>query len=154
GTYGLAISHLPAADWVLGFTNMLWVPGVGLMGTFILLLFPDGHLPSPRWRWFAWLCASVIVLSSLAILLGTETLVEEGFPSLLNPWHVADLEILIVAVLLFPLCILGSAASLVVRYRGASGVERDQLKLLAFAAAIVAVSYLLVMLFSIGFGDE
>jgi signal transduction histidine kinase len=154
GTYGLAISHLPAANWVLGFTIMLWVPPVGLMGTFTLLLFPDGHLPSPRWRWFAWLCASVIVVTSLAILLGSETLVEESFPTLLNPWHVADLEILIVAVALFPLCILGSAASLVVRYRGASGVEREQLKLLAFAAAVVAVSYLLVMVFSLASGDE
>jgi signal transduction histidine kinase len=154
GTYGLAISRLPAADWVLGFTIMLWVPPVGLMGTFTLLLFPDGHLPSPRWRWFAWLCAGVLVVSSLAILLGTETLAEVGFPTLPNPWHVADLEVLIVAIFLFPLCILGSAASLVVRYRGAKGVERDQLKLLAFAAAVVAVSYLLVMLFSLASGDE
>ena len=54
GVYGLGVSHLPAADWVLSFTGWQWIPPIGLMGTFALLLFPDGHLPSPRWRWFAW----------------------------------------------------------------------------------------------------
>ena len=53
------------------------------------------------------------------------------------------------ALLLFPFCILGSAASLVVRYRRSRGIERDQLKLLAFAAATVAVAYLVIMLLSI-----
>jgi signal transduction histidine kinase len=153
GTYGLAISPLPAAGWVLAFTNMLWVPPIGLMGTFTLLLFPDGHLPSPRWRWFAWLCAVVLVLTSLGILFETRTLAELGFPDMQNPWMSPALGFLAAAIVLFPFCILGSAASLVVRYRGSSGNERDQLKLLAFAAATVAVSYLLVMILSLGSGE-
>jgi signal transduction histidine kinase len=153
GTYGLAISPLPAAEWVLAFTNPLWVPPIGLMGTFTLLLFPDGHLPSPRWRWFAWLCGAVLVLTSLGILFGTKTLAEVGFPDLGNPWATPALTFLQVAIVLFPFCIIGSAGSLVVRYRRASGTERDQLKLLAFAAATVAVSYLLVMILSLGSGE-
>ncbi|MDP9299459.1 MAG: histidine kinase, partial [Actinomycetota bacterium] len=149
GVYGLTVSHLPAADWVLSFTGWLWIPPIGLMGTFALLLFPDGHLPSPRWRWFAWFSAVVLVLTSLAILLGQGNLADAGFPNLQNRFGVPGLSFLAVVLLLFPFCILGSAASLVVRFRRSRGVEREQLKLLAFAAAAVAVAYLIIMLLSI-----
>jgi signal transduction histidine kinase len=149
GVYGLTMSHLPAADWVLSFTEWLWIPPIGLMGTFALLLFPDGHLPSPRWRWFAWLSAIVLVLSSLAILLGQGGLADAGFPNVQNRFGVPGASFLFVALLLFPFCILGSAASLVVRFRRSRGVEREQLKLLAIAAAAVAVAYLIIMLLSI-----
>jgi signal transduction histidine kinase len=149
GVYGLTVSHLPAADWVLSFTGWLWVPPIGLMGTFALLLFPDGHLPSPRWRWFAWSCAVVLVLSSLAILLGQGNLADSGFPNVQNRFGIPGTSFLFVALLLFPFCILGSSASLVVRFRRSRGGEREQLKLLAIAAAAVAVAYLIVMLLSI-----
>jgi signal transduction histidine kinase len=150
GTYGVAISRLPADTWTLAFTDMLWVPPIGLMGTFTLLLFPDGHLPSPRWRWFAWVCAVVLVVSCVGILVGASTMADSGFPNLANPFAIPSLEFLQVALVLFPFCILGSAGSLVVRYRRSRGTERDQLKLLAFAAATVAASYLVIMLLSIG----
>jgi signal transduction histidine kinase len=149
GVYGLTVSHLPAADWVLSFTEWLWIPPIGLMGTFALLLFPDGHLPSPRWRWFAWLSAIVLVLSSLAILLSQGGLADAGFANVQNRFGVPGASFLFVALLLFPFCILGSAASLVVRFRRSRGVEREQLKLLAIAAAAVAVAYLIIMLLSI-----
>jgi signal transduction histidine kinase len=149
GVYGLAVSHLPAADWVLSFTEWIWIPPIGLMGTFALLLFPDGHLPSPRWRWFAWLCAIVLVLSSLAILLGQGGLADAGFPNVQNRFGVPGASFLSVSLLLFPFCIVGSAASLVVRFRRSRGLERQQLKLLAIGAAAVAVAYLIIMLLSI-----
>ena len=150
GTYGVAMSRLPADTWTLAFTDMLWVPPIGLMGTFTLLLFPDGHLPSPRWRWFAWVCAVVLVVSCVGILVGASTMADSGFPNLANPFAIPSLEFLQVSLVLFPFCILGSAGSLVVRYRRSRGTERDQLKLLAFAAATVAASYLVIMLLSIG----
>ncbi|MGH3147649.1 MAG: hypothetical protein ACRDTR_17795, partial [Rubrobacter sp.] len=37
------------------FYTWLWVPTVGLVGIFLILLFPDGRLPSRRWRPLAWL---------------------------------------------------------------------------------------------------
>ena len=49
--------------------NPMWVPVVGLPVTFLLLLFPDGHLPSPRWRWFARILAASLVIIFLTIVL-------------------------------------------------------------------------------------
>src|SRR5215210_6733400 len=46
---------------VAGINNWLWVPAVGVLGTYLLLLFPDGRLPSSRWRPLAWLCGAVLV---------------------------------------------------------------------------------------------
>jgi two-component system, NarL family, sensor kinase len=41
------------------------MPTVGLVGTYLLLLFPDGKLPSKRWRLLAWISGAVIVLLSI-----------------------------------------------------------------------------------------
>ena len=46
-------------------TQSLWIPPVGLLGIYLILLFPDGKLPSRRWRPVAWL--SGMVLASLGI---------------------------------------------------------------------------------------
>jgi hypothetical protein len=47
----------------------LWVPTVGLLGTFLILLFPDGKLPSRRWGPLVWLSGTVIVVESIATFL-------------------------------------------------------------------------------------
>ena len=44
----------------------LWVPTVGLLGIYLILLFPDGKLPSKSWRPLAWFSGVVIVLLSIA----------------------------------------------------------------------------------------
>ena len=49
------------------YKQSLWVPAVGLLGTYVFLLFPDGRLPSRRWRPLAWLSGTVIVLVSILV---------------------------------------------------------------------------------------
>ena len=51
GEYGVTQpGSVPFPVVVAGVNNWLWVPAVGLIGTYLLLLFPDGRLPSRRWR--------------------------------------------------------------------------------------------------------
>jgi hypothetical protein len=70
GVYGVAKpSSVPFPVVVAGINNWLWVPAVGLLGTYLLLLFPDGRLPSRRWRPLAWLSGAVIVLASVGVML-------------------------------------------------------------------------------------
>ena len=140
-------------DLVVALTSSLWVPAVGLMGTFMILLFPDGRLPSPRWRPLAW--ASGITLVAIFVVnpfvpLSLRRISQTpGTPRGANPLGIEALEPIIgawnLSVGLIPLCILGCAASLVLRFRRSQGHERLQLKWMAAAAATVAIGYLVFM---------
>ncbi len=97
---------------------------------FLLLLFPTGGLPSRRWRTLAW-TAAVAGAVLLALNLFFESPDEVG--GTITTMTVAAAFVIFAAVGL-------SALSLVVRYRRASGVERQQLKWFALAAVVAASS--------------
>jgi len=150
--YGLVIvpGSLPGAGIVAALTEGMWVPGIGLMGTFLILLYPDGHLPSPRWRPVAWLSAITLVVVMLVIDFLPSKMQEGPVPDMTNPigWEAGEgvLTVLLIVFLpLVPISILACAAGLVTRFRRARGVERQQLKWLATAGAVVAFLYLLTM---------
>ena len=110
---------------------------------FLFLLFPTGHLRSRRWRPVAWLAGlGLLCLTAGSITLATRVWSDpfagsedatRGLPALL-------LLVFSVAVLALPLTLVLSAVSVVVRFRGSSGDERQQLKWFVAAAAVVAVS--------------
>ncbi len=124
-------------------TQGIWVPPVGLLGVYMILLFPDGRLPSRRWRPFAWFAGALMVLIPVIFVFTPGPL--EGHPGARNPFGLEQypwLGYASLAVLpLLPLCILASAVSLVLRYRRSGGEVREQIKWLAFAASFVGVVF-------------
>ncbi len=134
-------------------TQATWIPPVGLLGIYLILLFPDGKLPARRWRPLAWLSGVVMVLASLGITFAPGPLDEH--PGVRNPIGLEGAPWIATAVipilLLLPLCMLASASSLVLRYRRSGGEEREQIKWIAFAASVVGLLYLVTMISSFAF---
>src|SRR5829696_1890376 len=114
---------------------------VGLLGTFLILLFPDGRLLSGSWRPLAWLSGTLLVLGSVANALAPGPLPDLG--GVRNPFGLEGYAWMPGARdalnLLLSLCMLASASSLVLRYRRSGGVVREQIKWIAFAASLVAL---------------
>ena len=121
----------------------MWAPAVGLFGIYLILLFPDGRLPSRRWRPLAWLSGAVIVLVSAGFVLSPGPM--DGLGGVRNPFGLEKFPWLADATLgvmvLLPLCILVSAISLVLRFLRSEGEQREQIKWLAFAASILGLGF-------------
>jgi hypothetical protein len=155
--YGAATpGSVPFPVAVAGISDWMWVPAMGLLGTYVLLLFPDGRLPSRRWRPLAWLSGAVILLLSVSVMLAPGRLgnlagVRKPFGIEGAEWMTAGAYVLLP---LLPLCMLASALSLVMRYRRSRGEERQQIKWMAFAASVVVVLYVIAMIVSFVFPEE
>jgi hypothetical protein len=155
--YGLARpGSVPFPVGVAALTSWLWVPVVGLLGTYVFLLFPDGRLPSRRWRPLAWLSGVVILLVSIQVAFAPGPLeglggVRNPFAFLVFPWMKTVPYLLIP---LFLLCMVLSVFSLIVRYRHSRGEQRQQIKWIAFAAALIGTLYLIAMIGSIVYPQE
>ncbi len=106
------------------------------LAPFLLLLFPTGRLPSRRWRILAWiLIMSEVVFLALSIFFGSPDQVGGSITVIT----------FVVVSMIFATVVL-SALSLVVRYRQASGVERQQLKWFALAAVLVVSNLVGILL--------
>jgi len=142
--YGLNAhpGSVPGAIWIAVLSQLTWVPFVVGLGFYLPLLYPSGHLPSPRWRPVAFLGIVAILFSTAQNALAPFT--AGAFPAGdKNPLAIGGpvgqlasllgLASSLIGVFAVPLV----AASLVIRYRRASGIERQQLKWLAAVAVIV-----------------
>jgi hypothetical protein len=133
--YAAATGKLPAPGAVAAAGGIGWVAG-GTLTPFLMLLFPDGRLPSPRWRVLVW---TVLAAGAVSVVLGP-FMPGQGIASVENPFgvggRVGEVVFATIAVGVFVIfgCILLSALSLVFRYRRAGGVERQQIKWFAYAA--------------------
>jgi hypothetical protein len=128
---------LPAVSWAAWVGDWIWCPIV-ISGPWLLLLFPNGQLPSRRWRPFAWLLAvlSALLLVTAALRPGPT----EMAPRIVNPLgveFVGDLADVVAAIMLGALLV--SAAALLLRFRRSRGEERQQIKLVVYAGAVLAV---------------
>lgn len=108
----------------------------------VFLIAPDGHLPSPRWRWAVWVTGTGLVLHTL----GTLTTPPGDFVYGQRDSSRAITEPLLTAGwMLVAVGLLASTASLVVRLRRARDDVRRQLLWIAAAAALLAVGVVAIL---------
>jgi MFS family permease len=132
---------LPGGELAAWFSEWSWVVWIGLVGVFFVLLFPNGRLPSPRWRWLPRLTVAAIVTGVAGIAFRPGPLEEAPYVRS-NPLGIEGAEALIsvleVGLVLLPVCILFAGVSMVMRFRRSGGIERLQLKWLAYSVSVVA----------------
>lgn len=146
GLLALPPGTLPGAGAAAALASSSWVAFIMAMGTFLVLLFPDGRPPTPRWRWVVWASGAVVVLLTSTIVLFPGELAEGPVPLMANPLGQEALRgplSVALAVLLpaVPLLVVVSVAGLVVRFRRSTGIVRQQLKWLTLAGGVVALVY-------------
>jgi signal transduction histidine kinase len=133
---------LPAGNLLAWFSN--WTAFAPLAAlAFLFLLFPNGHLPSRRWRPVAWFVAGVFSLDTLFFLLFSTMTWSNPYGRSSN--NSPGLFWFIIIILPLFCAIAGSVAAVVVRFRGSTGEERLQLKW--FATGAVAVGCTLIASF-------
>jgi len=143
------------ADWWVGtghgpellgrtaawYASLSWIPFILVPSTFLLALFPDGRLLSGRWRWVAWAAGLGIAGSFVSQGLAPGKL--EDYPQVTNPYGIHTPVLDLVTGLSFLVLVVGvggSTASLIVRFRRARGSQREQMKWLAVAGVVAAVT--------------
>jgi hypothetical protein len=151
--YALATTGVVPLPAAVALNQWLWVPPVGLLSIYLILFFPDGKLPSRRWRPLAWFSGAVLVVVSLSIALAPGPLPDLGgvrnpFGFEGYPW-IADVSNVISP--LIPLCAVASALGLVLRYRRCGSEEREQIKWIAFAGSFVGLMSLITVLSALVF---
>ena len=134
---------LPGGDVMAWLASWIFLPSLFVLPPLLFLLFPTGRVLGPRWRPVGWL----IALGTLAIVpawtLPPGPLGEGAFEEVANPVGVEGAGPLLDTVgglgwFALAAGIVASAASMVVRLRRSRGVERQQLKWVATAAALFA----------------
>lgn len=126
-------------EWVAWVSSWTWVISGSLLAIYLPLLFPDGRLPSYRWRWLPRVAGGAIAMIVVANALSVE-----ATAPVRNPLGIAELTELLDLVGLigfasYASCIVAAAISVVGRFRGSQGIARRQMLLFVASAAIVAI---------------
>lgn len=143
--YELGHTHLPFGLPAAWLTLWLTIPGFGLF-IHLLLRFPSGRLPSPRWTWISRVATTAVAVTALAYALrpgpidnvkGLSNPLGELGPAWLSEAGLA------VGDTLLPLSGFAAVASLFLRYRRARTTERQQMKWFVLAIAVFPVLFAL-----------
>ncbi len=156
GVYSLitAPGSLPVGVFVSLFGGVGRSIGWFLIITFLLLLFPNGHLPSSRWRPLAWIIAGLLVAEPFTLIFDPTPFinVDSSLAGVQNPLGISGASALfdhfntLVNLLLF-LTAVACIASVFVRFRRAKGDERQQLKWLAYGTVISLLVIVAIIVF-------
>jgi hypothetical protein len=131
---------LPGGEGLVWLTALLGGPIVFAVFALVFLLFPDGRLLSRRWRLVVWLDL-IAVVCLFAWAFEPEPLGNLGLVRLANPFGVEGLAALLgklgmVGLFMTLAVAVAGGISLVLRFRRARGVERQQLKWFAFSGVV------------------
>jgi hypothetical protein len=138
--------YLPAGQAAAWGSTWLYVPSGALL-VYVTLLFPDGRLPSRRWRPLAWLVGIAAVVGATAAALLPVPIC--NVCSIENPLGIEGLESVsdlvdsLIEAFWYGVLGLVAVASLCLRYRRAGGVERQQIKWFAYAATVIFLGAIL-----------
>ncbi len=143
---------LPGAQIMAWFSSWIAMPVLVLAGTLLFLLFPDGRLPSRRWRYVIWTAAVGSVMVAVGVALRAGPL--DTHSSIDNPFGIGGVVgdvlwvVSIAGAMLLNVGWIASGASLIWRWRRAGGVERQQIKWFAYAAVLIGVGFFASLVFS------
>ncbi|MBA2712677.1 MAG: hypothetical protein H0U55_03860 [Rubrobacteraceae bacterium] len=135
---------LPGGETMAWLSNWIFIPVLFAAPAMLFLLFPDGNLLSPRWRAVFWL----VILTTCATMTTSifqPVLNDPPFEGVVNPLGFSPPQ-----ALLAPLSYIGwpgmaasflvAAFAMILRLRRSRGVQRQQLKWLAAAAAVLPLA--------------
>ncbi len=135
----------PSVAWAVWLGAILGE--LGFLFALAILLFPDGRLPSPRWRVVAWLIVAgealvVLMAATSSAALRAQAAAVLVSPVRLIPDSLADRVVNVLQTAFVPLT-LAAAAGLTVRYRRATPDVRHQIKWVAYASLLTAIALLI-----------
>ena len=147
---------------LLGGTVSAWLgswlfdPPLALLVTLVLLLFPNGRLPSPRWRLVGWLSAASVILASVGAAVGAiprsaNFVVDSG--GVLDTSSRIGPDVQALSILAFA-CGVVCVAGLIVRFRRSRGPERQQLKWFTYGGVVFVAGVVVSVASVIGPGNN
>jgi signal transduction histidine kinase len=153
GVHGVvtAPGSVPAAGYLAAVGPGLEAAGMLIVVVGVPVVFPDGRLPGPRWRWLAWCAVAAVACLLLGNVLSPyaqqDRLAHWQSPLGL-PGRYADIAdgLSAAGVLLAAGAAAGAVAGLITRWRRGGPLVRQQLLLLALAACPPALVFVAVIL--------
>ena len=135
GWLGPDVSRAPGA--FVTYAETSWMPGFVTLFTLVPLLFPTGRPVSPRWRWLVWSSGVSGATVLFATIVGTKRWTDFNLPN--AAYHPTLSNVVVIAGPVMVISVVGSIASVVVRYRRSSGVLRQQLRWFVWACLVAIV---------------
>jgi signal transduction histidine kinase len=132
-TYGLYINPgaLPGAAWAGWLRAWVWYPAFALLVVYLPLVFPDGRLPSPRWRLVAWINAGLI-----GVYVTVTALVKDPVHLVLPAWLANGTETITAIGQIAS--VIAAAIALFLRYRRSPSDVQHQIKWLMAGIVVQA----------------
>jgi signal transduction histidine kinase len=134
---GRGLTTVPARLAALG-EDWIWILPFGTIGL-ALALFPEGHAISRRWSWWIGLCVAMSIVAVLGLATTTQP---TYFADVVNPIGISGAYRLgNISSVFFLLLLVTGFASLIVRFRRSEDDEHEQMKWVAFSAAIILIAF-------------